>query len=288
MRDGELFTRQQALAAGHHDRELTTLVRSGQISRVARGVYRIGDAPLPDPEATVKALRAVMSHASAAAWYGAALAATPDRLHVTTPRERGRRIGEVPGVRIHRAHLVPREVTRVRGPRVTSPLRTALDVARCLPTPEAVATLDSMCRLMLLRPADALAAALQLPPAPGRQHALTAAQLIDVRAESVFESMNRVSMVLAGLPTPTPQLNVCDRDGRWIARVDFGWTKLRVILECDGYEFHHDRDAFERDRRRWTALTRAGWKVVVVTWRSSIEDPSYLIDVMADLLGTGC
>jgi hypothetical protein len=150
--------------------------------------------------------------------------------------------------------------------------------------PHAVATLDSMCRLGVVTPAELEVAAIRLAPGPGRQRAIAAAQLVDPRAESVFESINRVDLALSTLPTPIPQLNIYDRDACWIARVDFGWRELRVVLECDGFEFHGSREAFERDRRRWTALTRAGWKVVVVTWRATMDDPGYLVNVMSDLL----
>jgi hypothetical protein len=192
-------------------------------------------------------LKAAISHSSGAAWYGAALVDPPMWLHVTVPRSRGRRATQVKGVAIHRADLRQAEVS-------------------------------------LLTRADMVAAAMRLPAAPGRLAAVTAAELIDPRAESVFESVTRVNLALAELPPPTPQYDVYDAVGSWIARVDFAWEDLGVILECDGFEYHQDRAAFERDRRRWTALTRAGWKVAVVTWRDVMHDPGYLVDVMADLL----
>jgi Transcriptional regulator, AbiEi antitoxin len=282
---GELFTRAQAVAAGEHDRTLTRLVRTGAITRVARGVYRTGTASLPDPEAIVHSLKVTMSHTSATAWYGAALVTPLSQLHLTAPRCRGRWVDELPGVRIHRADLRDDEMCQVQRIRTTSPMRTALDLTRSLATAEAVASLDNMCRLGLITSQHLETTAVGLARGPGRKRAVSAAQLVDPRAESVFESMNRVEMALAGLPAPIPQLDIYDRDGHWIARVDFGWPNHRVILECDGWEFHNNRDSFERDRRRWTALTRAGWKVVVVTWRATIDDPPYLIDVMSDLVG---
>jgi very-short-patch-repair endonuclease len=97
--------------------------------------------------------------------------------------------------------------------------------------------------------------------------------------------MTRVNTAIAGLPSPAPQCNILDRDGVWIARVDFAWPEHKIILECDGFEFHGSREAFERDRRRWTALTRAGWRVVIVTWRDVLGDPGYLIDVVSDMIG---
>jgi hypothetical protein len=55
-------------------------------------------------------------------------------------------------------------------------------------------------------------------------------------------------------------------------------------LECDGFEYHGDLDAFVRDRRRWTALSRAGWTIAIVTWHDVVDDTTYLVDVVSDLL----
>jgi hypothetical protein len=285
MEPGELFTCRHALADGFTNRDLTDMVRSGHITRVARGVYRLGSVALPDPSGIARSLKAEISHASAAAWYGASLVLSPDGLHLTVPRSRGRRQDEIPGVTIHRADIPSSDLLVVRRTLVTAPIRTGLDLARSLPTSHAVATLDNMIRGGLLTRSDLLAAALALPVAPGRQSAITVADLVDARAESVFESISRVDMAVAGLPIPELQVNICDRDGNWIARVDFAWKTQRVILECDGWEFHSNRDAFERDRRRWTALSRAGWTVIVVTWRDVMESPGYLVAAMSDVLG---
>jgi len=264
----EVFTRRDALCQGVSSRTLTELVRSGTITRIGHGVYRAGSGdPLPDPRGISRSMRAAVSHASAATWLGASVCTPPTSLHVTAPRDRGRRADCAPGVRLHRASLPAADVLVVRGAFVTTPLRTVLDVARSLPLAEAVAIGDSMCRLGLLTPDDFKRAAWALAVGPGRPAAIRVADLICPLAESILESLARVGVVLAGLPLPTPQYNVFGADGQWIGRVDFAWEAARIALECDGFEFHGDRGAFERDRRRWNALTRAGWRVVVVTWR---------------------
>jgi hypothetical protein len=280
----DVFTRREATASGIGGRALTKLVRSGRISRVGKGVYRVGDGGLPDPRAITRLMKVVISHESAAAWYGAALPFAPTQLHVTAPRSRGRRTDCVDGVRLHRADLRQCDQLVMRGVAVTSPVRTLLDLARSKPLAESVAIADSMCRLGVVGATELEAEAVALPPGPGRPAAVALARLLDGRAESVFESMSRVTLAIAGLPPPIPQLNICDADGTWIARVDFGWPSYRVVLECDGFEFHRDRAAFERDRRRWNALTQAGWRVVIVTWHDVVRDPGYLVAVMTDLL----
>ncbi|HEX3824179.1 MAG TPA: DUF559 domain-containing protein [Mycobacteriales bacterium] len=273
------------MATGVSSRGLTQLVRAGAVSRIGRGVYRIGDCiARPDPEGITRSMRVALSYESAAAWRGADLPYPPSHLHVTAPRSRGRRTDCVSGVRLHRADLAPGDLAVVRGALVTAPARTLADLARSMPLPHAVAVGDSLCRLGLLDPAGFQRWAAGLPCGPGRPAVVATATLLDPRAESVFESISRVDMAIAGLSAPLSQLDICDKAGRWIARVDFAWPEHRVVLECDGFEFHQNREAFERDRRRWSALTRAGWRVVVVTWRDVLGNPSYLTDLVGDLL----
>jgi hypothetical protein len=282
---GDVFTTRQAVTGGIGSHHLAELVRAGQIVRVGKGVYRAGEGAMDrDPRAVARLMKVAISHQSAAAWWGADLPFPVTRLHVTAPRSRGRRADCMTGVRLHRAELAAVDLANVRGVLVTSALRTFVDVARSALLAETVAIGDSLARLGLITRTEASTTAIALPRGPGRRQVLDAARLLDQRAESVFESMTRVDLALAGLPDPVPQFNVVDADARWVARVDFAWPDHLVILECDGFEFHQDRAAFERDRRRWSALTRAGWRVVVVTWHDVIDHPGYLAEIIGDLL----
>ena len=69
---------------------------------------------------------------------------------------------------------------------------------------------------------------------------------------------------------PLPQVNVLV-EGRV---VDFYWPKAKVIVETDGYAYHSDRPAFERDHESTVALTAAGYKVHRATYRMLKRDPS--------------
>jgi hypothetical protein len=282
----QVIHRNQILATGVNGRELTELVRLGAITRLWRGFYTTGAAlELPDPRGVTRSMRAVLSHQSAVAWYGVDLPEAVDTLHVTAPRNRGRRSDAAPCVRIHRRDLVLSEVNDVRGVRVTDPCRTIADVARACSTAYAVAVADGFLRRRLTTMPALAAYADFLPAGPGRRKVRLVSNLVDEKADSVFESITRVLLVEAGLPVPTSQLNINDRHGAWIGRVDFAWPEARVIVECDGFEFHDTRDSFERDRRRWSELTRAGWRVIVVTWRQVMTDPAYVVGLVADLLG---
>lgn len=279
------FTRRAAIAAGISDAMLRRSARHGQIARIARGVYVVaGTSPPPDPATVALGWRVVVSYQSAVAWWDADLIAPLERLHVTAPRNRGRRLADAgDGVRLHRADLKPGDVCLVRGVPVTSPLRTALDVSRSASLEEAVAIVDGLFRRGLLTVEEFRAAAAAVPPAPGRHRIQLVAALVDPASESVLESLARVLLWRRRLRPPYTQFVVRSR-GRFVARVDFAWPALRLALECDGFEFHSGRATFRRDRRRWTALARAGWRVVVVTWADVVSDPDYVAGTVAEML----
>lgn len=276
--------RNEILASGVTGREITELVARGNPTRLWRGFYTTGEmVGLPDPRGVTRSMRVVLSHQSAVAWWGADLPEPVGCLHVTAPRNRGRLADSAPGIRLHRAALPSVDCVKHLGVGVTTPLRTALDIARALPREDAVVVVDGLARRKLLRRQDFVEAALLLPIGRGRPAANNVARLMDERAGSVFETRARLLMVAAGLPHPVCQFVVRHR-GSWIGRVDFAWPDLRVIVECDGYEFHSDRDAFERDRRRWNALTLAGWRVVLVTWRDVSDHPEVVTDTIGRAL----
>jgi hypothetical protein len=283
----QVLHRNQILATGVSGPELTELVALGVVTRLWRGFYTLGDPiGLPDPRGVTRSMRAVLSHESAAAWWGVDLVEPVGILHVTAPRNRGRRADDAPGVRIHRADLAPEEIRSIRGVRVTSPIRTALDIARSTPLATSVAVGDGFLRRLLATQAELAARVQSLPRGPGRRSAARLVELADPQAGSVFESITRVLLIEAGLPSPVSQYTIRSNAGRWIGRVDFAWPEAKLVLECDGFEHHSSRDAFIRDRRRWNELVRAGWRVVVVSWADVVDSPSYVVDLIAEHLAT--
>jgi predicted transcriptional regulator of viral defense system len=276
--------RNEILADGIDGPGITELVALGVLTRLWRGFYTTGETVgLPDPRGVTRSMRVALGHESAAAWCGVDLAKPVDRLHVVAPRNRGRRSDDAPGVRIHRADLEASDVRVVRGVRVTAPNRTISDIARAAPLAEAVAAADGFLRRRLTT-VSSLQSYVEQLAGPRRPAALRVAALADPLSASVFESLTRVLLIESGIRPPTPQLTILSEAKGWIGRVDFAWPDARLVLECDGFEHHSSLDAFNRDRRRWSALTRAGWRVAVVTWHDVVSDPSYVVGLVSDLL----
>ena len=202
---------------------------------------------------------AALAGRSAATWFGAAFAGARDPVTVIVPALspwRGPR-----GVRVHRTDLADGEVVVVDDDvRVTSPLRTAWDVATLERTADAVATLDGMLRS---RAVDAAQLAYLGTTAAGRwrgQRAQRCLSLADGRAQSPPESWVRVACHLAGLPAPVPQFEVVE-DGVWLAQVDFAWPEAKLVVEYEG-DYHFDGEQIVKDDARYARLLAAGWRVI--------------------------
>ena len=66
--------------------------------------------------------------------------------------------------------------------------------------------------------------------------------------------------------------------GRYV--VDIAFPEDRVAIEIDGWAFHTDHAAFQKDRRRQNALALNGWQVLRFTWLDVTEHPQR---VLADI-----
>lgn len=196
---------------------------------------------------------------SAAAWYGAAFAGRSDP--VTVLRSSDVKWDGPRGVRVHQTVLRPGDRTTLDGVPLSSPLRTAWDVAVLEPLATAVAALDAMVRAREIELPELHAMARGGSGRFGAARVRRAVPLVDPRAESAPESRVRVALVLAGL-APVPQYEV-SIDGRDL-RLDFGWPEVKVAVEYEGA--HHFEDGqIVVDHERLALLQAAGWLVIRVS-----------------------
>jgi very-short-patch-repair endonuclease len=171
---------------------------------------------------------------------------------------------------VRRASLAAVEVTELDGYRVTSLERTALDIARSVSYERAVAVLDGA----LHAKADASLLA-EIADAgryrTGAAAARRALAFADGRAESVGESISRVRMSEVRLPAPDLQFNVFDRNGTWVARVDFVWPDHGVVGEFDGRLKYTGPPeevaaAVMKEKARQQDIEAVGWLVARWSW----------------------
>ena len=259
-------------------------LRSSAWRRLFGGVY--ADADLPDSSgvrirgaALLVPASAAFSGRSAAYLHGATELVDADSLiEVTVPS--GFRYGPVAGLRIHQTLLPASDVSDLNGRRVTTGLRTALDIARREPVTEAVAALDVLLAHAVVGKGE-LTESAQRDRVRGSKRVQQAVSLADPRAESQPESRLRVLLSLAGL-FAQPQFSVRDQDGGVVARVDLAFPDHLVAIEYDG-AWHGGRRQFAKDRRRLNRLVAAGWTVIHVT-SADLREPLELVARIRTLL----
>ena len=155
------------------------------------------------------------------------------------------------------------EICEVDGIRVTTPLRTACDLACLHGRNTALAIFDAFRREHGLTCADYERMLLRFRGRRGVKQARELAPYAVASSESFAESWTRMVVIDAGLRAPTPQVWVHLPGFGWV-RLDLAYAHLRIAIEYDGEE-HHSSDADRaHDEKRREALRRVGWIVIVV------------------------
>jgi hypothetical protein len=268
----ELFGKQGGVATSGQilirmtRRQFDNAVNCGVLERVWQGIYCLGE---PTDELRLRGLdlssgtTVPVCLGTAAAMYGFDTENTAD-LHVLNPP--GGQIRCADGLVVHRRDGAPLVMVNERP--VTSAAWTAVEVARGLRRPRALATLDAALRSQTCGRGEIWRAAVEQA---GRRGIVAVRELIalaDPLAESPMESEARLAMIDGGLPML--QYEIVDGN-RELRRVDFAWPEQRIAVEYDGVDWHSDPDAMRRDRRRRAALEDIGWVVISIVF----EDVRY-------------
>jgi hypothetical protein len=267
--DGEAFTARQARAAGISPAELTRMVASGRVRRLLHDAYV--DALLPETvELRCEAVALVMPPAAVisrrtAAWlhgfeaYGPSVRDEWMQVECVVPARLSRVRRR--GVSGWEETLLPEDVTSVGGIRVTTPTRTAVDLARYAPRFMGLATLDDFCHRGLTDQARLLACAERFG---GGRNIAVARELImwvEPLTESAGESWLRLRLLDAGFPRPEAQIMIIDASDRLVYRLDLGYRDRLLGLEYDGQEFHDAvADQVHDVARRERLASAFGWE----------------------------
>lgn len=250
------FTRAMARTAGVERPALERMVRDGTVRRVVRGVYAAGTAS-DSTSLRAAALALVVGRDSivvdrTAAWvHGVEVKGSPcgepPLMEVVSPR---RRSGAGP---FEARRLTGRDVERLEGLRVTTPLRTALDLGRMLPPDLALAAMDQLLAGGTFTLAELLAEIPRFGTGKGVVQLRTLAVQADARSSGQAESTLRLRWHEANLPTATPALRAWAR-GRHI-RLSLGVERRQfgAVLA----------DQVSADDR--LALESSGWRIVVLS-----------------------
>lgn len=277
-RQRSLFTTTQAHHCGLTNDMLFDRARAGSVRLVHPHVYLHTSAPFTTEtrmQAAVLACGedAFLSHRAGAAWVGFP---TIRRFkpEVTTPHLD---LPRIPGIDIHRTRRFhARDIEVVKGLRVSSPGRTALDLCAVLPyaAAEAAITEAVVCKVLGI---PQLLAAIERAGGRGVSGTVAcraiAAGTLDLEGiESLLELALARIIDDAAVPRPVRQHElVCD-DGRRVV-LDNAWPDVKVAAEGDGMRWHATPARLRQTRARSRSIQGSGWVHLVYGWDDAHDAP---------------
>jgi hypothetical protein len=260
-------TRRQLLAIGMAATTIDWHVRHGRLFRVHRGVYSVGRPPTTSLE---KASAAVLACGERAALgFGSALTLwgfwkrwdEPFEVVVAGDRRPA-------AIRTHRrAGLLRRDVRVEQGIRVTSPAVALLDMAPVIPAKSLTRHINDGRRREILTVKDLADVVERFPTHPGAPHLRPHAATTHNPTRSGFEDDFLPFCRRYNLPPPQINLPLHGYE------VDAYFEDAKLIVECDGRDFHNDRQAFEDDRERDVTMLALGIATIRITWERLHQHP---------------
>jgi hypothetical protein len=185
----------------------------------------------------------------------------------------------VPGVQVRRvARLGEADVTVVDGIPATTVARTLVDLAAVVAPRALLKTLEEAERSNRL---DVRAIEAVLERTRGRNgpgHGRIRAALAELARAGTTVTRSRLEdqflLLLDAQGLPRPLTN------QWTTamEVDACWPQARLVVELDGWDAHHTRQAFQRDRTRSNDLQAEGWTVLRFTHGDVVHRPTDTAD----------
>lgn len=254
FQDG-VFTRRQARLDGYSDSRQRRMLRAGLwIPLAGRALVNRSQEVGPWQRARAVGLTGlVVSHDTAGQLWSLT---TPDELHGIG------RARNPAGIVTHELELAPADVVEIAGLRVTSPMRTLVDLMCARPPSASVPFITDALRRGLLTPEDLAAAASVASGRWGVERARVLATTCSGNPHSPLEW--QAHGLFRGLG-PGWEFNVAvhDDDGL-IGVADALHRASQTVVEFDGRAFHGP-DRFQLDRTRDQRFAAIGYLVVRFT-----------------------
>jgi very-short-patch-repair endonuclease len=268
-----VITLAQARNAGLSHEAVRRRLRSGRWRRCARGVYFVDDRPFTDSARVRAAVWGYGEQAVAtgltAAWWHALTRFPPDIVEVTVPRNSHGRSRD--GCRVRRRDLHPSDIVVHRRIRATTLPLTVLEAA--VQRGGGAKLMDSALQHHVAL-TDLWRSHLRNK---GRYGSPRARRLLQAASDGARSEAERLLVQLlreahvTGWRTNHPV-------GPY--KVDVAFPKSKIAIEVDGWAFHSDQEAFQRDRKRQNHIALLGWQVLRFTWLDLVEYPQRVIAVI--------
>jgi hypothetical protein len=166
-----------------------------------------------------------------------------------------------PGIVVRNERVDPDEIVDIAGLPITTPERTALDLARHAPRDTAVPCLDALARATDVTVSGVLPLLDRYRGTRGLWRSIEALRLMDGGSQSPRETLLRLALIDAGFPAPRTQFLVTDGNSR--ARIAMGYEVPMV-----GVEFGPATPAF---------LVRLGWEMISAEHAYNMHAIVYLV-----------
>ncbi|MEZ5233447.1 MAG: type IV toxin-antitoxin system AbiEi family antitoxin domain-containing protein [Acidimicrobiales bacterium] len=300
--------RRDLLRSGLDWRDIEQRLQTGELIRIARGVYRLAtesDPPVavPGPESAPTVPQHWLALYARTEPYGAFIGQASAWLrrfdgfddHLPDPELAVPRHSGVRAPTLHRLTTMPAHGL-VHGLRTATPAATLLGLGdRLLPRPGCAASRTALDPVDLVELATehalrhrlttvrALAGAIDTC---ARRTAGPAALRAVLRrrpfaappTESYLETRLLQVLRSGGQPEPDRQVAIRDEHGCLVARVDLLLDP--VVLEADGVAHHGGAEALARDRTRTNRLHAAGYVVLAFTFDQIEHRPQEVLDTV--------
>lgn len=193
------------------------------------------------------------------------------------------------GIILHSDALDDDEICVRDGIRLTTPARTAFDLARRKGLTTAVIRLDALMHATEVKAADVELLADRHRGARGLVQLRRVLHLADGGAESPYETRTRLVLLGGGLPRPQTQIEVPNSWGAVFARIDMGWEEWKVGVEFDGAQHWTDPARRTWDIDRLAELNARGWAIIRVSADMVRYRPHVVVArTRSALLAAGC
>jgi AbiEi antitoxin C-terminal domain/Protein of unknown function (DUF559) len=273
------FTRTQAHSDDISSHDIQAALTNREIVRLLVGVYLVTGIPV-DALIRAQAASLVITEHSVlcdrtAAWLHGIDVMRYGELDVVPPLEtsvlRGHARVNRPECKRASRDLLPEDWMWLGPVRLTTPVRTALDLCCSLSRRDALAALDAFMGKFGITREELQRLLRRYRRRRGVVQARQIVALGDGRSESPGESWTRLEIIDRGLPAPKPQ--------HWVLvggvptyRLDLAYPHARIVVEYDGEAYHTSPEQRAADEARRDWLRRHGWRVIVVTKDSFGDD----------------
>jgi hypothetical protein len=267
------------------------MVADGSLRRMSASVFVVGGVPV-DRSVRLRAATldtgGAISHRTAARLHGLPGFDREDQIEVV--RLGGSSTHRSSLATVHTTTSLPRhDLTHIDGIPTLSVARTLMTLAALVPTVSAEQVRDVVDDAVRRRLASDpwLWWRLEQLRCRGRNGVSTLEAILTARADHPTESWLERELLqileVAGMPLPVCQARIAAK-GAFLARVDFLYPDLRIVIEVSGAVAHASPEQRAADARRRNRLLLEGNLVLEFTYEQVVRTPDLVVAAIGEAL----